>query len=135
MVGPDVAYFGQKDAQQVAVIRRLVRDLDIPVRIEVCPTVREADGLAMSSRNARLDPGDRARAVGLSRALGAAEAAAAAGERDPRELGRGRPGASSPRTRSSPSTSSSSPRDPGARGRAGRRRVLVAVAARSGRPG
>ncbi len=88
MVAPDVAYFGQKDAQQVAVIRRLVRDLDMPVRIEACPTVREADGLAMSSRNARLGPGDRARAVGLSRALRAAEDAVAAGERDPRELAR-----------------------------------------------
>ena len=88
MVAPDVAYFGQKDAQQVAVIRRLVRDLDIPVRIEACPTVREADGLAMSSRNRRLSTADRARAVGLSRALGAAEEAAAGGERDPRALAR-----------------------------------------------
>ncbi|MEA2301175.1 MAG: pantoate--beta-alanine ligase [Solirubrobacteraceae bacterium] len=88
MVAPDVAYFGQKDAQQVAVIRRLVRDLDIPVRIEVCPTVREADGLAMSSRNRRLSPVDRARAVGLSRALHAAQEAADGGERDPRELAR-----------------------------------------------
>jgi pantoate--beta-alanine ligase len=72
-VGPDVAYFGQKDAQQVAVIRHMVRDLDIPVRIEVLPTVREADGLAMSSRNAYLDPRDRERAGALSRALRAAE--------------------------------------------------------------
>jgi pantoate--beta-alanine ligase len=75
-VGPDVAYFGQKDAQQVAVIRRMVRDLDIPVRIEVLPTVREPDGLAMSSRNAYLDRRDRERAAALSRALRAAKATA-----------------------------------------------------------
>jgi pantoate--beta-alanine ligase len=75
-VGPDVAYFGQKDAQQVVVIRRMVRDLDIPVRIEVLPTVREPDGLAMSSRNAYLDPRVREQAAALSRALRAAEAVA-----------------------------------------------------------
>ena len=69
MVAPDVAYFGQKDAQQALVIRRLVRDLDMPVRIEVLPTVREPDGLAMSSRNAYLEPAERERALALSRAL------------------------------------------------------------------
>jgi pantoate--beta-alanine ligase len=82
IVGPDVVYFGQKDAQQVAVVKRMVRDLDMPVRIEVLPTVREPDGLALSSRNVRLSPGDRARALGLSRALRAAGEAVAAGERD-----------------------------------------------------
>lgn len=79
MVGPDVAYFGQKDAQQALVIRRLVRDLDMPVRIAVCPTVREPDGLALSSRNAYLSPEERARARALSRALRAAEGAVAQG--------------------------------------------------------
>ncbi len=83
IVSPDVAYFGQKDAQQAVVIRRLVRDLNIPVAIEVCPTVREADGLAMSSRNVHLSPADRARATALHRALIAAAAAVRAGERDP----------------------------------------------------
>jgi pantoate--beta-alanine ligase len=82
MAAPDVAYFGQKDAQQALVIRKLVRDLDIPVRIEVCPTVRDADGLALSSRNAYLTPAERDRALGLSRALRAAEAEVAAGHLD-----------------------------------------------------
>jgi pantoate--beta-alanine ligase len=82
MVGPQVAYFGQKDAQQALVVRRLVADLDLPVRIEVGPTVRELDGLALSSRNAHLHGPDRERALALRRALEAAEAAVAAGERD-----------------------------------------------------
>ncbi len=72
---PDVAYFGQKDAQQALVIRRLVRDLDFPVEIVVLPTVRAGDGLALSSRNEYLSPPERERAVSLSRALTAAEEA------------------------------------------------------------
>ncbi len=83
---PDVAYFGQKDAQQVIVIRRLVADLNLPVRIEALPTVREPDGLAMSSRNALLSPAERERALSLSRALRAAGELAAAGERDAEAL-------------------------------------------------
>jgi pantoate--beta-alanine ligase len=82
IAGPDVAYFGQKDAQQAAVVKKMVRDLDIPARIEVLPTIREPDGLALSSRNVRLSPADRARALGLSRALDAAREAVADGERD-----------------------------------------------------
>ena len=82
MVGPDAAYFGQKDAQQALVLRKLVRDLDIPVRIEVCPTVRDPDGLALSSRNAYLTDAERERALALGRALRAAHAAVEAGERD-----------------------------------------------------
>jgi pantoate--beta-alanine ligase len=82
VVAPDVAFFGQKDAQQVAVLRRMVRDLDLPVELAVVATVREPDGLAMSSRNGRLAPDERPRALALSRALRAAEAAVASGERD-----------------------------------------------------
>lgn len=82
IVAPDAAYFGQKDAQQVAVVKRMVRDLDIPSKIEVLPTVREPDGLAMSSRNVRLSPSEREDALQLSRALFAARDAVAGGERD-----------------------------------------------------
>ncbi len=82
IVQPDRAYFGRKDAQQSAVIRRLVRDLDLPVAIVVGDTVRDDDGLALSSRNAYLTPEQRARAPLLHRALLAAEALFRAGERD-----------------------------------------------------
>jgi pantoate--beta-alanine ligase len=82
IIAPDVAYFGQKDAQQAVIIRRLARDLDLPLRVEVCPTVREADGLAMSSRNVRLGPTDRVRALALRHGLDAAESSVEAGERD-----------------------------------------------------
>ncbi|HET9738368.1 MAG TPA: pantoate--beta-alanine ligase [Solirubrobacteraceae bacterium] len=93
VVTPDVAFFGQKDAQQVAVLRRMVRDLDLPVALEVIPTVREADGLAMSSRNRRLAADERERALALSRALAAAERAIDAGERDPAAIERAARGA------------------------------------------
>jgi pantoate--beta-alanine ligase len=88
MVRPDVAYFGQKDAQQVAVLRRMVADLDFPLELDVRPTVREPDGLALSSRNVRLGPDERARAVALSAALrAAADGGLEAGEAVLREHG------------------------------------------------
>jgi pantoate--beta-alanine ligase len=87
VVQPDVAFFGQKDAQQTIAIRRLVADLNLPVHIDVGPTVREQDGLALSSRNARLAVADRARALALSAGLAAAADAHASGERDAAALG------------------------------------------------
>jgi pantoate--beta-alanine ligase len=81
MAMPEVAYFGQKDVQQVAVIRRLVADLNLPVRIESLPTVREPDGLAMSSRNGLLSASERRRASAIPAALSAAGERVAAGER------------------------------------------------------
>lgn len=86
IVQPARAYFGQKDAQQVVVIRRLACDLDMPVEIVAAPTVREADGLAMSSRNALLTPQDRAAAPVVARALNAAHEAFGQGERDATRL-------------------------------------------------
>jgi len=82
IVTPDVAYFGQKDAQQLAVVSRMVRDLDLPVTIAACATVREADGLALSSRNAYLDAGQRAAAPRLYAALTQVARSLEAGERD-----------------------------------------------------
>lgn len=82
VVQPDVAYFGQKDAQQALVVRTLVCDLDLPVRIEVCPIVREPDGLALSSRNVHLHGDDRKRALALRHGLDAAEASVRDGVRD-----------------------------------------------------
>ena len=85
-VQADKAYFGQKDAQQAAVIRQMVRDLNIPIEVVVCPIVREADGLAMSSRNVYLNPEERKVAIVLFRALNAARAAYDKGERKAENL-------------------------------------------------
>jgi pantoate--beta-alanine ligase len=82
IVEPDAAFFGQKDAAQVAIVRRMVRDLKFPVEIVACPIVREADGLAMSSRNAYLDPAQRRQALVLHRALERVQRSWEAGERD-----------------------------------------------------
>jgi pantoate--beta-alanine ligase len=86
IVEPDKAFFGQKDAAQVAIIRRMVRDLILPVEIVVCPIVRESDGLAMSSRNAYLDPEQRKQALVLHRSLMTVEQMAETGERDVAKL-------------------------------------------------
>jgi pantoate--beta-alanine ligase len=83
---PKRAYFGQKDFQQVVLVRQLVRDFGLPVRVVACPTIREPDGLAMSSRNAYLNPAERAAAPALRRGLNAAAKAFVAGTSDPLEL-------------------------------------------------
>lgn len=82
MVGADVAYFGQKDYQQTRVVRQMVRDFNLPIQIEICPTVREPDGLALSSRNVYLSAAERRSALVISRALRKVEQSVAAGERD-----------------------------------------------------
>jgi pantoate--beta-alanine ligase len=82
MVGPDLAFFGQKDAQQAAVIRRMTCDLNFPIEIVVCPTIRGADGLALSSRNAYLSPQERQQALCLYRSLQQAKADIESGQRD-----------------------------------------------------
>jgi pantoate--beta-alanine ligase len=81
VVAPHTLWLGQKDAQQAVIVTRMVKDLDLPVRVRRGPTVRERDGLALSSRNAYLDPEERRQAVALSRGLAAARARLAAGER------------------------------------------------------
>ncbi len=86
IVRPDRAYFGQKDAAQVAVLRKMVRDLDMDVKIVVCPIVRESDGLALSSRNTYLDPEQRKQGLVLSRSLQKVRSAAEAGESDAQKL-------------------------------------------------
>jgi pantoate--beta-alanine ligase len=86
IVGPCSAYFGEKDFQQVAVVRRMVADLSLPVEVVACPTVRERDGLALSSRNAYLTPEQRGAAPVVHRALQAGAALVMAGERDPRAV-------------------------------------------------
>lgn len=88
VVGPDVMYLGQKDAQQVAVIKRMVTDLALPTAVAVCPTMRESDGLAMSSRNVRLKAEDRERALALRHGLDAAVKTIDAGERDAKTVER-----------------------------------------------
>ena len=88
IVQPDIAYFGQKDAQQLAVIRQMVRDFNMPIDVVGVATVREPDGLALSSRNVRLSPEERSKALALYRALREAERAIAGGERDARAVER-----------------------------------------------
>jgi pantoate--beta-alanine ligase len=86
IVGPSTAYFGRKDFQQLAVVRRMAADLDLPVQVVGCPLVREPDGVAMSSRNAYLSADERERATGIFASLRAAAAAVEDGERDPERV-------------------------------------------------
>lgn len=86
IIEPDAAFFGQKDAAQVAIIRRMVRDLNMPVSVEVCPIIRESDGLALSSRNAYLNPGERKSALVLYRSLRRAQELFDRGERESAKL-------------------------------------------------
>lgn len=86
IVTPDIAYFGQKDAAQVAVLKTMVRDLCVPVRLQVCPTVREADGLALSSRNVYLTPAERTDALSLSHALSSVQQQVSQGVTDSLQL-------------------------------------------------
>ena len=86
LIPADAAYFGHKDYQQALVIQHMARDLDLPIRVEVCPTVREADGLALSSRNRYLSPSEREQALAISRALRGAAAQVKAGERQASSL-------------------------------------------------
>ncbi|MGH7682069.1 MAG: pantoate--beta-alanine ligase, partial [Candidatus Eiseniibacteriota bacterium] len=86
MVEPDTLYLGQKDAQQAALVAQMVRDFDLPVRVVVCATVRERDGLALSSRNVYLSPEDRARARGIVKALRAGRELARSGRRSAKTI-------------------------------------------------
>jgi len=87
IVGPDAAYFGEKDAQQLAILRRMAADLNLPAEVRACPTVRDPDGLAISSRNVYLGGAERRQALALGRALRAAGEAVASGERNARQVG------------------------------------------------
>ena len=89
IVQPDAAYFGEKDAQQLAIVHRMAADLNLPVEIHGCPLVREADGLALSSRNVYLSPTERRQALEISRALAEARRAILAGDRDAARIGDG----------------------------------------------